>query len=310
MFFVQALCSFFQESKNPVSENLLAVFYALASAIGAATFSLIVRRAQNHGSAFTGVVIGLIVNIPWLCLATFLLWQDSWWNTKAFLLFALSGLSGPSLGRLFMFRAIHQLGVSRASPMLSMNPLFSAFFAFMFLGERPGHYIWLGTLLVVIGGASLSLRTKKDIEWKRISLLLPIISVLGFSVSNIFRKLGVDIVPSPILGITITSISGLFSLYFFSLFSSKENKPDLSWGKSWWLYGISGFINTLAFLSHYAALVYGDLTIVSPLTATAPFFALFMSWLLLRDVERVTLPILIGTILIVSGGLLIVMKLI
>ena len=81
---------FLQESKNPVSENLLSIFYALATDIGAATFSLIVRRAQNHGSAFTGVVIGLIVNIPWLCLATFLLWQDSWWNPKAFLLFALS----------------------------------------------------------------------------------------------------------------------------------------------------------------------------------------------------------------------------
>ena len=299
-----------ERKKNPVSDNLLSIFYALTTAVGAATFSLIVRRAQNHGSAFTGVVIGLIVNIPWLCLATFLLWQDSWWNPEAFLLFALSGLSGPSLGRLFMFRAIHQLGVSRASPMLSMNPLFSAFFAFLFLGERPGPYIWLGTLLVVIGGASLSLKTKGDIEWKRISLLLPIMSVLGFSVSNIFRKLGVDIIPSPILGITITSISGLFFLWFLSLFSSKENKPDLSWGKSWWLYGISGLINTLAFLSHYAALVYGDLTIVSPLSATAPIFALFMSWLLLRDIERVTVPILIGTVFIVSGGILIVMKLI
>ena len=64
-------------------------------------------------------------------------------------------------------------------------------------------------------------------------------------------------------------------------------------------------LNGLSVFLHFSALNYGDLTIVTPLSATAPFFALFLSWLLLRDVERVTVPIVLGTVLIVLGGILI-----
>ena len=49
----------------------------------------------------------------------------------------------------------------------------------------------------------------------------------------------------------------------------------------------------------------GDLSIVSPLTSTAPVFSLIMSYFLLRSVERITPAILVGTACMVVGAALI-----
>jgi uncharacterized membrane protein len=57
---------------------------------------------------------------------------------------------------------------------------------------------------------------------------------------------------------------------------------------------------------HYA-LDRGQVTVVIPVSSTGPLFALTLSALFLRDVERVTLKIVIGASLIIAGVLLITM---
>ena len=289
----------------PLSESHLAVIFSLASAVLAATFSLIVRRGQVHGNAATGVIIGLIVNIPWLVAATIWLWEPSWWNPWAFLLLTGSGLTGPALGRMFMFLGIHNLGVSRAMPLMATNPLFTAVLAYSILGERPGPYIWAGTFLVVAGCVAITMKGKTEPGWNRRAIWLPLAAVAGFSISNIFRKAGMEAVPSPILGITLTSLTGLIFLLLSMRFMPAGHRPNLKWGKVWTFYGVCGLINSFAFLSHFAAIRYGDLTVISPLSATAPFFALTLSLFFLRDLERVTAWIVSGTVFVVAGGALI-----
>ena len=291
-----------------MTNTLLAAGYALGTASMSSAFSLIARRGQRHGTAMTGVVIGLIVNVPWLVALTILTWEPAYWSMEAWFWFFLSGITGPSLGRVFMFHAIHRLGVSRAVPLLAANPLFSAAFAYVFLGERPGAYVWAGIFLVVFGCAGITYQRKSDAPWNRRDIWLPLMAVLGFSTSNIFRKIGIDLVPSAMLGITLTSVFGLLALVALVWFLPKAQHPSLKWGKAWHFYGPCGFINTLAFLSHFAALKYGSVSVVSPLSSTAPFFALLFTWIFLRDLERITLPILLGTVCVVAGGVLIALK--
>jgi len=57
--------------------------------------------------------------------------------------------------------------------------------------------------------------------------------------------------------------------------------------------------------SIYYALDLGKVTVVIPVASTGPFFSLLLSALFLRDVERVTLKIVLGAALIVGGVLLI-----
>lgn len=288
-----------------MSESHLAIVFSLGTAMMAASFSLMVRRGQQYGNAATGVLIGLIVSTPWLAAVTLWLWEPGWWNPWALLLFVGSGLTGPVLGRIFMYLSIHNLGVSRSMPLMAANPVFTAVLAYSILGERPGPYIWAGTLLVASGCAAITIKSKGDSSWNRRLVWMPFAAVAGFAISNIFRKAGMLAVPSPILGITITTLSGLVFLLILGPFMPAERRPDLRPGKAWYFYGVCGTVNTLAFLSHFAAIRYGDLTVVSPLSSTAPFFALVLSWIFMRDLERLTAWIVAGTAFIVSGGAII-----
>ena len=78
-----------------MSDSLTAALFALGAAVFAASFSLIARRGQQHGSAVTGVVIGLIVNTPILIAVTAWFWEPGWWNTRAILWFLVGGRSAP-----------------------------------------------------------------------------------------------------------------------------------------------------------------------------------------------------------------------
>jgi uncharacterized membrane protein len=62
--------------------------------------------------------------------------------------------------------------------------------------------------------------------------------------------------------------------------------------------------NTSVFLT-VVALGLGTVSVVTPLTATAPIFVLFLSLAFLRGIERLTVRVVAGTVLIVLGVYLI-----
>ena len=279
--------------------------FALMSAMGAAIFSIIVRRGQQHGNAATGVTIGLIVSMPVLIVLSIIFAEPGWWNLEAIGFFVAAGLMGPCLGRVFMFLGIHHLGVSRAVPLKSAQPLVAATLAFFVLGERPGPLIWAGTLMIVAGCALSSFKKKGDASWSRRLIWLPMAAMVSFASGAILRKIALGILHSPLIGVTFTSFAGLIFILSFSYVLPKEYRPDLRWGKAWYFYGVCGLINTGTFLLSFHAIMRGDISIVQPISAMTPFFALFLSYLFLRDVERVTRLVVLGTILTVGGGALI-----
>ncbi|MEE9257613.1 MAG: DMT family transporter [bacterium] len=288
-----------------MTDSTLAAIFALTTAALAGPVGLIIRRGQRYGNAVTGVVIGLIVNLPLLIGATILLWEPGWWNLRAVMLFVALGLAGPLLGRVFMYQSIHYLGVSRAIPLIQVLPLTTAMAAFGLLGERPGPYVWAGTLLIVAGCVAITLKKKSDTSWDRRYLLFPLLCVAGFTAGNIIRKVGLNAIPSAVFGVTVTYASSLVFLFLFRRLIPPGHRPDLRWGKVWYFYGACGFCNTVTILLRFAATRYGDLTIVVPLFSMSSLFALLVSWLFLRDLERVTRTMVAGTLLVVLGGALI-----
>jgi uncharacterized membrane protein len=288
-----------------MSDIALSVLYSLSTAASTGTFSIFVRRGQRHANAVTGVLIGLIVTLPVLLIATWFLWQPGWWNPKAYLILAASGLMGPAMGRVLYFAAIHYLGVARALPLASTMPLMAAALGIGILGERPGVGVLVGTFLIVVGCIGITTKKVGDTSWNRKHIWIPIVGVVMFSISHVFRKSGVEMVDSPLVGITVMSFSGMCCLFALSRLLPVDQQPQLGRVKAWYFYSVGGALNGLSVFLHFSALNLGDLTIVTPLSATAPFFALLLSWLLLKDLERVTFPIVLGTILIVLGGILV-----
>lgn len=288
----------------------LAALFSLGTAIFSAAFSLVVRKGQAHGNAVTGVVIGLIVNTPLLIAASWYLWEPALWNPRAIFWFAAGGLTGPVLGRIFMYQSIHFLGVSRTSPLVATGPLMTSILAYTFLGERPGPFIWGGTVCVVLGCMFITMKGKAGATWDRRFIWLAVAAMFFFSISNLVRKTGINILPVPIYAVTVTYISALLFMILFSRALPKVHRPHLKGKKTWLFYGLSGLLNTTAFLFHFTAIHFGDLTIVAPISSVSPFFALILSWLFLRNVERITPLLVTGTSFVVLGGLLIVWKII
>ncbi|MBI4251159.1 MAG: DMT family transporter [Candidatus Tectomicrobia bacterium] len=288
---------------------IAAALFALGTSAFFGAFSILVRLGREHANAITGVFISLVAPLPFFVPAALLAWDPAWRDPRAIGFFVLAGMAGPACSRVFLYLSIHHLGVARAMPLTSVTPLFSTALAILVLGERPGPYIWAGTLLIAAGSAALSWKKTSDKSWDRRCLWLVLASVLASACSFLFRKLALTAVNAPLLGVTVSSLAGLFFLNLFRPLMPAAERPRRPGRKAWGFYGACGLLNGAGFLTQFYALGLGDVSIVIPLSSTAPLFSLLLSRLLLRGTERVTKLIVAGTLLIVAGAALISWKL-
>ncbi|MEK6709645.1 MAG: DMT family transporter, partial [Nitrospinota bacterium] len=242
-------------------DTALAVAFSLANAVAVTFLNLVVRRAEGYANAATGVLIGLLACLPVMAAATFYLWQPGWWDWRAWAVFAASGAAGPSIARVLLFLSIHRLGVPRAAPLISTMPLAAAVMGTAFLGERPGPVVLAGTVLIVAGCMAITSKRGEDKSWNRRDLWLPFASVAAFSLSHLLRKLGLALVPSPLLGLTVMSAAGAAFLWLFGRALAKEQRPALGTRAAWGMYGVAGGVNSIAVLLHFSALRHGDLPV-------------------------------------------------
>ena len=101
------------------------------------------------------------------------------------------------LGVQFYMYVLFGEEVSRAVPIIQSAPIFTALFAFFFLGEDLGPVEWLATVAVVAGAIALSVRTGSA---SPVSILRPSFLVLMAASalqgsSYIFGKVAVDELP-------------------------------------------------------------------------------------------------------------------
>jgi len=64
---------------------------------------------------------------------------------------------------------------------------------------------------------------------------------------------------------------------------------------------VAGVMENLGVLLILVALSLGQVSVVTPLNGTAPLFVLALAYLFLKDVERLSGRIVLGTVLIVLG---------
>ena len=141
------------------------------------TLPLLIGIAQTA----VGVALLAVIRVPDTATVTPVLW--------ALASGALFGLGG----QLFM-QVLFEEEVSRTVPVIQSAPIFTALFAFFFLGEQIGLGDWLAIVAVVGGAILLSLRI--DSKYRRLFLhrsflLLMIASALQGS-SHIFGKVALD----------------------------------------------------------------------------------------------------------------------
>ena len=288
-----------------MTATTLSVLFSLFTALVVGSFTLFVRSGQRYANAVSGVLIGIIVSLPPLLWGAVCTWEPAHYQPLGWLFFALAGIAGPAVGRVCFFHSIHRMGVARGVPLNSTMPLFSAIIGVLILGERPGPYVLAGTVLIVLGCMGITAKRGAAHPIRGRDLLVALGSAVFFSISHVLRKLGVDAAPNPFLGISIMSVSGGVFLYVFGQYLPPDLRPSLMVKKAWVAYSIGGSLNALSVLLHLYGLRYGDLTVVIPLAATAPLWALLLTAIFLRRIENITWAIFLGTVAVVAGGALV-----
>jgi drug/metabolite transporter (DMT)-like permease len=227
--------------------------------------------------------------------------------TPGILVFAVVGLFQPGLTRFLTIKGIDTIGVAITDPIRGTTPLFTAFLAILLLGERMTLPIFLATLLIIAGVILVSHRGGSIQRIRVLYILYPLTASVLAGFSQVLRKFALGVVPHPLLGAAVT-VSCSLVVTLLTIRLSGKGRGALVLGKECLSFFLAaGLSVSVAMIFIYYALYLGKVTVVIPISSTGPLFALTLSALFLRDVERVTLKIIMGALLIIFGVLVITM---
>jgi uncharacterized membrane protein len=280
----------------------LAPLYALCSAFLFALSNHFTHFGLEGTDARSGTLVSIAASaaIYWLLSPVFV---ESWyWLTTACLLFALVGIIRPSLSSVLATTSIQVMGPTLTSALTAATPLFGAFFAIVFLGERLTLPIAIGTLAVMAGavvGAWSPQGVKRS--WPLWAIVLPLGASLIRSLGHVGTKTGLIEVPSASFAVMISNtVSFGVGLLAFKL----QSRPFSGTRQSHVWFIAAGAANALSLQFLNSALQAGDLVTVMPIVSATPIFTMLMG-LLGFGRETITQRTLISIALIVPGVMLV-----
>lgn len=222
-------------------------------------------------------------------------------------LFVGIGFVMPGL-RLLTYIGVSTLGASRSIALRSSHPLFSAFFALLFLRETPTALVLSGTILVVLGTFLITWQKDEGVSsnrWWYVLFPLTAAAVSGLIQPAVRYGLGVS--PYPVFFTALVGITSL-SAYGASLPLVKRYQRPF-----WNRHGlrpliIAALFENLGFLLFITAFGLAPVVTVSPLIATSPMWVVLAALVIFRDLEHVSRRTILGTLLTVTGTIAITLS--
>lgn len=290
---------------------------ALASAVCFGLNPVILRTGfARGGSIDAAVMISLAIAVPiYVALSPFaggLRWNEV--NGPALVAFALAGLFGGGIGRRWLYTAIDRIGASPATALKNTAPLFTTVLAIPILGERVGLVQWLA-IAGIIGGITL-------VSWRggggATQLLdLGVIAALGAALSYGIRPLVLKFGLSEANLPTTAALVGAISALAYAVVMSQPWRLGIVAGgpgaahrglaivatrpRAFWLFVAAGTVQALGFLALSFGLAGDAVSVVYPITSTAPLFTLAFTWLFLRGTDAVTWRLALGVVVVTAG---------
>lgn len=216
--------------------------------------------------------------------------------------FLLTGTLAPGLSQILFTFAVRDAGASRTSVTVGTAPLFAVAIALVFLDEPLVGGLVLGAALIVGGGILLASERRRPEHFRRIGLLFAIGATLAFATrDSLIRWLGTQATDvDPALAAFATMLAGAAVIVVFGVVSRVRlsRRAVVAFLPAGVCYGIS-------YVILFAAFYRGRVSIVSPIIATESLWGVALSWLFLRQHERVGVRLVVGALLVVAGGVLI-----
>ncbi|MFC2013760.1 DMT family transporter [Chloroflexota bacterium] len=219
--------------------------------------------------------------------------------------FALTGVLHLALGRFLLYQTMRYIGAARGTSVAHSYPIFALIFAIILLKETPTIPVVIGTVSIV-GGIYLLLTESSETSAIKKSRML------GYSVGLVAALLwgAVSILIKHVSQFGPSFVVLSFALLFGTLALSAATGKSFQIGvkankKAIYLLLLSGFLNGIGLIGFYSALAKAPVVVVSPLVATSPLFTVLCVHLFLQRLERITIHVLLGCLLVVAGGVLV-----
>jgi drug/metabolite transporter (DMT)-like permease len=276
-----------------------AVLLAVASAALFGGMTVALRPPLARGTnAELGALWTVLVALGVALVATVIRFE---WDVSGLWPFALAGLLGPGLSQALFTLGVRDAGAARASVAVGTAPLFSVAIAFVFLDEPVIAGVLAGAVLIVSGGVLLVAERDRPTHVRRLGLAYAFGSTIVFATrDNIVRWLAVDSDVSPQLAASATLATGAAVVLAWVVVSRRT--ISLAPIRS---FALPGALFGLSYVCLFEAFFRGRVTVVSPLVATESLWGVLFSAIFLHHVEVVRARLVIGAVLIVSGGVLI-----
>lgn len=309
-----------------MSPELIGALTALLVPMCFGTGMLLARVGLVHIPAGAGNFVSLIVGWVLIASITAVLHPDALFGITlgAFAWLAMIGIINFPAGRFLNFVSMKNLGILRANPVLAMAPIISAFEGVVFLGERLNWAIAGGTLLTVTGvivavygevkarggeGAPPPVAEPSP-DGKRVGLierrprLFGYLAAFGaawaYGTITVLGRVAVTDLTVPLVTATYTMLVGFIVM---GLFSSKSIPVMLRDAPRRALLSVAvgGLFMSSGVAFLYLALSKAPVIVVSPVFALNPVVALVLAHFFLQRLERITLPLVLGTLFAVGG---------
>jgi len=281
-----------------------AELFALSNAFFFALHNMLTKKGLKYSNPPTAVLTSLAVNVIVLWGVSFLFLPVRLLTFSGALLFVLVGIFQPGLTRLLTYKSVETVGVAITDPLRATTPMFSTFLAIVLLGEQMTLAIFFSTVLIIAGIILLSLRDKSAAKIKVRYIFYPLLASFIAGSSQIIRKFGLESMPHPILAAAVTATSSLAVVSTIMWFSGRKQVILNLDRRCLPFYLAAGLAISFGMVTIYYALDLGRVVVVIPLSSTGPLFTLLLTAIFLKGVERVTVKIVMGAALIISGVIL------
>jgi DME family drug/metabolite transporter len=289
----------------------MAIALALLSSLLISFTTIVMKKGIARTNPTSAMLVVTVVGSLIFLAVSAPVFKFDYLKSKAFLLFILAGVFSPALVRWLYFISLDRLGPSLSSSIISTGPAFTAVIAIVFLKEKLTVSISLGIVLIITGiiimersistGHNFRVQRKKD-------LLFPLLSAIFLGLAIVFRKMGLNILDEPIFGVTVGFLTSLvFYAMLCLMFKSMRNSISLNRNDLLFLCAAGVFL-TAGWLTLFYALSLGDAIIVAPLSNLHPVIVVVLSYLFLKDIEKITSKMIVGIILVLIGVLLTAFK--
>lgn len=297
-------------------------FFAITSGIFYALNTMFAQRGMRNASSSTAMMIDMSANLI-IFLAYLLITGNIFLSglPRAGIFWSLiAGIFGAWLGRTLILEAVKRIGSPRSISLSLTQILFSFLLGRIILGEIINLASLSGVFLVVLGvfwltreranlapeiAAALNLSPTAQKKFQLIGVFLAILAGLSFSGSDLFRKMGVGLINSPVMIAALGGVAAVIAQAMVVTYKGSWHEIieiDHYCLKNLLISGVAGGL-ALIFVAN--ALRHCPVVIVGALGSIKAWFAIVFSPLLLGKSENITISLVGSTFFIATGTMII-----